>query len=76
MKHIRKFISFLEAATTATAPKEKEKVKPKFPVKPKKPTIKQPVETSPRKAVTEMDVVNRFIEETNEMGESVEKYIK
>ena len=75
MKHIRKFISLLEAAATATAPnKTKEKVK--FPVKPKKPTIKQPVETSPRKAVTEMDVVNRFIEETNKMGESVEKYIK
>ena len=83
MKHIRKFKSFLkEAAAVATSPKEKEKVKPKVPtkpqppVKPQQPTITQPVETPQRKAVTEMDVVNRFIEETNEMGESVEKYIK
>jgi hypothetical protein len=83
MKHIRKFKSFLkEAAAVATSPKEKEKVKPKVPtkpqppVKPEEPTIKPSIVPAPRKAVTEIDVVNRFIEETNEMGQSVEKYIK
>ena len=87
MKHIRKFKSFLKESTdVAEAPtsttKEKEKIKPKVPIKPQppvkpsQPTIEQPTETPQRKAVTEMDVAHRFIEETNEMGESVEKYIK
>lgn len=84
MNYIKKFGDFLKEST-AVAPMPsftKEKVKPEIPTKPVPPIkpegeeIKQPSETPGVKAITEMDVVNRFIEETNKIGESVEKYIK
>lgn len=56
--------------------------KPKVPTKPTKPKrkedeekIQQPSVDPQRKAVTEMDVVNRFIEEMHKKGESIKKYM-
>lgn len=88
MNYIKKFFQFLKESSitaeqpTASSLTQKEITKPKVPTKPAPPVkpsrekIEQPSETPQRKAVTEMDVVKRFIKETNQMGESVEKYIR
>ena len=77
MKYIKKFVRFIKESTALAQPDTKPKVptKPKEPTKPKKPGIEQPKIDPQRKAVTEMDVVNRFIEEMHKKGESLEKYM-
>ena len=80
MKYIKKFVRFIKESTALasesdTKTKPKVPTKPVVPVKPKEPKIKKPKEDTPRKAVTEMDVVNRFIKEMHKKGESIEKYM-
>ena len=82
MKYIKKFIRFIKESTAlAQTPESDTKTKPKVPTKPKQPTkpkepiIKEPKKDPQRKSVTEMDVVNRFIEEMHKQGKSIEKYM-
>lgn len=80
MKHIQKFEKFLEnTAPAPTKPGAPTTVptrpqKPQKPQHPMKPIVKPSVDPAP-KAVTEMDVAKRFIEELNKKGESVKKYL-
>ncbi len=84
MNYIKKFDAFLKESTAAaqmpfftkTKPKPEIPTKPVPPVKPNTVEIEQPSQKPGVKAITEMDVVNRFIDEVNKMGESVKKYIK
>ncbi len=86
MNYIKKFGDFLKESTLVAemplSTKSKETTKPEIPTKPVPPVkpntveIEQPSQKPGVKAITEMDVVNRFIDEVNKMGESVKKYIK
>lgn len=88
MKYLKKFIKFIKEAATAELPRAASETevkpgqpitKPRIPTKPKrkedKEGIQQPTVDPRRKAVTEMDVVNRFIDEMNKKGESIKKYM-
>lgn len=91
MRYLKKFLKFIKEAATAEAPSSSSDTevkpgqpltKPKAPTKPTPPKrkedkekIQQPTVDPQRKAVTEMDVVNRFIEEMNKKGESIKKYM-
>ena len=91
MKYIKKFLGFIKEAMTAESPSQVSETevkpgppitKPKIPTKPTKPKrkedeekIEQPSQDPQRKAVTEIDVVNRFIEEMHKKGESIKKYM-
>jgi hypothetical protein len=82
MKHIKKYKMFLESTaaaepTTKPAPTKtpvKVPTKPEKPIKPEEP-IGIPSISPERKGVTEKDVVNRFLEEMDEQGESIKKYL-
>ncbi len=87
MKYIKKYLKYLKESSATATPETKPDqpiTKPTHPTKPTQPQpkekkdkdkIKQPSEDPGRKAVTEMDVVNRFIEEMHKKGESIEKYM-
>jgi hypothetical protein len=88
MKYLKKYLKYLKESSATTAPETKPGqpiTKPEQPTKPIPPPqpkrkedeekIDQPLIDPGRKAVTEMDVVNRFIEEMHKKGESIEKYM-
>lgn len=91
MRYLKEFLKFIKEAATAEAPTSASDTevkpgdpitKPKLPTKPTPPKrkedegkIQQPSVNRQRKEVTEMDVVNRFIEEMHKKGESIKKYM-
>lgn len=78
MKYIKKFEKFL-ASPEVKPDVAPPPVKPQRPVKPSKPITRPAVDPDPKaekkKKVTELDVANRFIQEINDKGESVIKYL-
>jgi hypothetical protein len=83
MRFIKKFEKFLESSATAAEPDVKPVTKPPItkpdkPTKPGKPIVRPSVDPEPKAEqgeVTEMDVARRFVDEVNQKGESVEKYL-
>jgi hypothetical protein len=82
MKYVKKFEKFISEATITASPAPATKpttappiTEPKEPVKPGKEKIKRPIKDPEPKAITEMDVAKRFIDEVNAKGESVKKYL-
>lgn len=90
MKYLKKFVRFMkESSAAAEMPAfasdtktTEPATKPKVPTKPTKPKpkedeerIQKPSIDPERKAVTEQDVVNRFIEEMHKKGQSIKKYM-
>jgi hypothetical protein len=84
MKYVKKFEKFISEATITASPDPATMpnptisppiTEPKKPVEPGKEKIKRPIKDPKPKAVTEMDVAKRFIDEVNAKGESVKKYL-
>jgi hypothetical protein len=82
MKYVKKFEKFISEATITASPAPATKpttapptTKPERPTKPGKEKIKRPIKDPEPKAITEMDVAKRFIDEVNAKGESVKKYL-
>lgn len=88
MKYIKKFESFIkEEAEPATAPTPATKPRPETkpgerpnpqrpsPIRRTRPSV-SPAPKANLKKATELDVVNRFMQELGKSGESVKNYVK